>query len=354
MCIGDTSAREFLEDNECIWDQYLERYNVVDRDVIKYQIYMKSPILGMRALIDYQRTKEEKIELIKNDLRVGRGNVIVVAGKVGGGKSATAWLLMQWAHEQGRECYFSGIPQPAAPEWAHYIADPVEAPVGSVLYVPETAIIYSSRTSMSAGQRDSLSMLFTLRHGARTFIAETQAMRALDVQFLRTMQTLVLKPEPMLMLDDKDPAKVILDYLKPIDKESTLYYAKGWFTLLTETPLPDFWSDELSIPCKPITDSRKAEDYAYWLYRDQGFNLRMVQRVMAALGVAKRESEWEEIIGRRWIAEHPETVMPQRIMQSTVMESPVMEPQISNTTPNEPITKNKQIQKVKLSVALGL
>jgi len=290
----DPSARKYLVDHEAVWDDMLDKYSVEDRDMIKMKIYTDSPRLGMRALIDYERSEEEKIKMVREGLKVP-GLLWVLFGGKGCGKTFAAWWLLEQAHEMGREIYYSGIPLEAAPEWANFIPNPFQAPMGSALYIPETAITFPARRSMGVYQRDALAALFSLRHGGRILIAETQAARALDIQFLRTMDVAVLKPAPMLALDERDPAMKVIEYLRPSTKHQTLIYGKGWFTMLKQ-PKAECWCEELSNPVRPITDPEQAIKTARFFHEFHGFPLAYVQRLLSAMGHVKSTEEWAEIM----------------------------------------------------------
>jgi energy-coupling factor transporter ATP-binding protein EcfA2 len=301
--IGDQTARLWLMNNEGKVDRYLHRYKYWDRNAIKLMMFIKAPLLAMRAVQDSLISDDQKLERIKRDIAEARGLIYLIFGKKGGGKTATAWLLLELAHEAGRKCYIAGPPQ-ETPKWCERVPDPSYTPEEGVVYIPEAAVQYSARTSMRVDQRDVLSVLPTFRHGGRVAIVESQHSRLLDVNFLRLGDRWVLKPEPLYHFDERNPIGIMLDILKPQNMHETLFFAGPWFTLIKNTPLPKCWSEDLSTPFKPITDEETALKYAAELF-DQGYTLREVMRILNMRSFIRPFEWWREKV-MMWIEPVPE------------------------------------------------
>lgn len=287
---GDETAKFWLMMNEGKWDLFLHRYKFRDRVAIKDSMFDSSPTLAMRAINDFLISDAKKIENIQKMIAKALGEIWVIMGRKGAGKTATLYWLLELAHEAGRECYIAGPPQ-KIPPWCERVMDPAAAPENSVVGISEAGIQYSARSSMRSGQRDALSILPVLRHSGRLIIAETQHGRILDVNFLRLMDCIILKPEPMYRFDERNPMKKVMDVLKPQNPKETLFFNGPWFTLIRHQPLPDCWSNELSMPYRPIHDEGEALTFAENLL-DQDYSLSEVRRIMIARSFNRPKYWW--------------------------------------------------------------
>jgi hypothetical protein len=290
--VGDEYSKQWMIDNEEIVDCFLERYHDLEWNEIKRKMYNDAPLLTMRAIEDWDTPDEAKIDRIRKMMAEAKGEIWNVFGRKGAGKTATCIWLMELAREAGRECYVSGPPQ-KIPSWAHRVADPASAPQDSLVYISEAAIQYSSRTSMRADQRDALSIMPILRHSGRLILAESQSSRIIDVNMLRLMDVIVLKPEPLYSFDERHPMRHLMDILKPKTQQETLIFTGSWFTLIRNTPLPKCWDDDLSMPYKPIQGEAEAIQFAQELL-DQDYSLAEVRRILIARSFNKPKWWWME------------------------------------------------------------
>lgn len=308
---GDETAKFWLLTHEGAWDRFLRRYKFRDRDAIKESMFNSSPTLAMRAIKDSRIPDPRKIENIGKMIAKTMGEIWMIAGKKDGGKTATSYWLLELAHAVGRECCIAGPPQ-KTPSWCKRVMDPAAAPENSVVYVSEAGIQYSARSSMRAGQRDALSILPVIRHSGRLIIAETQHTRIIDINFLRMMDCMILKPEPMYHFDERSPMAKVMDVLKPQSPKETLFFSGPWFTLIRKQPLPECWSDELSKPYRPIHDEGEALGFAQDLL-DLDYSLHEVRRIMIARSF-NRPRWW-------WIDHASETLPPLEPVQIPPQES---------------------------------
>lgn len=295
MFYGDETSKLWLIDNEAKWDLFLHRYKYADRIEIKEGMFNSSPTLGMRAIKDFLIPDDKKIKIVQKMVAETFGEVWMIAGKKHGGKTGTAYWLLELAHAMGRECCIAGPPQ-KIPPWCNRVMDPAAAPDNSVVYVTEAGMQYSARSSMRAGQRDALSILPVIRHSGRLVIAETQHTRIIDVNFLRMMDCMILKPEPMYHFDERrNPMARVMEVLKPQNPRETLFFTGAWFTLIRNQPLPKCWSDELSMPYKPIHKDGEALAFALDLL-NQDYPLTEVRRILIARSFNRPLFWWIERI----------------------------------------------------------
>ena len=289
---GDETAKRYLLNNEAKWDLFLHRYEIWERDELKRKMYGGSPLLAMSAIRDYFTQDQVKIDELKKRIAKSKGEIWIIAGRKGSGKTATGYWLLELAHAAGRECVISGPPQ-VVPKWAKRVSDPATAPDGSAVFIVEAAIQYGARTSMVATQRDDLTILPILRHSGRIIIAETQSTRAIDVALIRLMDALVLKPEPLYSLDERHPLKFVIDVLRPKFCQQTLIYTGDWFTFIRKQPLPAFWNDDFSMPYRPIHADEEATKYALEL-ADQGYTIAEARRILIARSFNRPIDWWIE------------------------------------------------------------
>jgi len=289
--VGDAFAQRYLLMNEGKFKFYLQRYHPVDRNHLMYEMYERSPLLAMQAVQDHMLSDTEKWKKIMKDLTSAEGLCVCVPGGKRKGKTVTCWYIAERWHKLGRPVYVAGPPQ-LMPEWAQRITDPAAAPTDCLIYVTEAAIQYSARTSMSPHQRDALSILPSLAHSGRIVLAEFQHTKIVDVNLIRMADRFILKPEP-LVGEERGSVKDIFRYLRPKTVKETLYFAGSWFTMITDQPLPECWSQGISKSYRAITSEDEAISYALDLIK-LDYSLLDVRRALATRSFIRDTWWWEE------------------------------------------------------------
>ncbi len=304
LFVGEVYSRQWLINHESLITLgFLQRYHPIERPEILKTMYENAPEFAMRAVKDWDIPDDEKIKKIQKLVATVSGEVWVTVGRKGSGKTATGYWLMELAHKAGRACYLSGPPQ-KTPRWVKRVTDPGSAPEGALVYVSEGAIQYSARTTMRGQQRDALSILPVLRHSKRLIIVETQSSRMIDVNFLRMMDVIILKQEPLFSKNERHPLMNVLEILKPKRPQETLFFGGSWFTLLQHQPLPKCWSDDLSLSYAPIANEEEALSYAQDLL-DQEYDIGEVRRILTARSFNRPKWWWEEQISPPPVAPAP-------------------------------------------------
>lgn len=322
--IGDSYAQKWLLMHEGKLNIYLRRYHPDEHRHLEGEMYCRAPLLAMQAVQDAFLTDDEKWVKIMNDILKAEGLNIIVPGGKRKGKSATCWLILEKANREGKPCYVAGPPQ-KMPNWCRRVTDPANAPTDCIIFVTEAAIQYSARTAMSSHQRDSLSILPSLAHSGRVILAETQHSRIIDINLIRLADRFILKPEP-LVGGERDPIAGFLKYIRPKTFKETLYFAGDWFTMITNQPLPDCWSQELSQSYRAITDEGEAIAFAEDLW-NLDYSLTDIRRALVARSFIRELWWWKEKLGPLIYEEYgPKPSIqpspPTQLVRSTTVEQP--------------------------------
>lgn len=296
MFVGDVYSKMWMVNHEnTIKFRFLKRYHPIEKDDIFKRMYENSPALSMLGVKDCMIPDIQKIATIRKKISESAGEIWIIAGKKGSGKTATGYWLLEQAHAMGRKCCVAG-PRQYVPKWVKRVPHPAAAPDDSVVFVVEAGMQFAARTSMYGDQRDALSILPVLRHSGRLIIAETQHTRIIDVNFLRMLDMMVLKQEPFFKKSERHPIMNILDILKPKKVWETLFFKDDWFTLLQHQDKPKCWSKKLELSYAPIRTEKEAKAQAIEML-EEGASLVAVKNYMMGRSFKRPLWQWQEWFG---------------------------------------------------------
>lgn len=185
------------------------------------------------------------------------GNITVVAGRRGSGKSGFGFRILEDARNASRETYAVGFPPEAKqflPGYINLVDNLTDAKNGSLVLMDEAVLQYNARAWNKSGNTKLLEIIDLARHRdlAVIFIAINTAM--LDPNILRAIDTLILK-EPSLLQEFmerpflKKFMNVAMTAFKDIpanERPAHSYVFDDTFEGMIRTELPTFWSEDLS------------------------------------------------------------------------------------------------------------
>ena len=189
------------------------------------------------------------------DLSMRGGDVVVITGARGSGKTALMIKILEDYHNKtGKVCYVIGIPrvkQKLLPDWIRIIDDLEQLPDGSMLGVDEAGIMYTA----SSKKDTLLNFLAELaRHKNIILIFANVNTTNIDIDIIRNIDIMIVREPSLLQVETERPAirklvaPAVQEFYK-LTKSERIKYAylikkdcKG----MIKTELPTFWSDELS------------------------------------------------------------------------------------------------------------
>lgn len=216
------------------------------------------------------------------DRLLRNGNITVVVGRRGSGKSSFGFSVAEYADKKKREVYIVGFPVEAKalfPKFINIVKKVEQVPNGSFALLDEAVLLHGARNWHKNHALTRIVDLARQKDLSLVFVTLNTAM--IDTNILRAIDTLVLK-EPSLLQEYmerpwfKKFLNIALEEFGSLpeteDKRSWCYIFDGAFEGMTKTKLPDFWSDELSKswkdygeenalpPGAEVTDKKMAEE----------------------------------------------------------------------------------------------
>lgn len=286
----------FLDHNLELEEYLDEFYREEDHQTIVN--FFKTPKFIFKAKIileDYMRTNSEKIDEILKQFVYEKSKVVLIVGRRGSGKTATAlWLAEKLKGK--RKVYYSGSPHPDFPKWMRYVADwRRTTPPGSILMIDESAITFSSKRHQE--HKELPEHLAVLRHKDVTILFLTQNTSIADLNITRFADAIFWKPVSLVQMATERVAikKTIITQMFPKQVSQTLYQS-AYKTILFEQPLPECWNESISKGFKRVNNKKEAKQYLLFCY-----NLKLPVRDMikyiSAKGFPMSLDEIKELIG---------------------------------------------------------
>ena len=191
------------------------------------------------------------------------------------------------------------------PYFAELIFDLSKCEQPSFVVIDEASITSSSRDSMK-GYNEALTRLIpVLGHKKMWFVVISQHSAMTDINFLRLVDIKIFKPmsDDMILTERenviKHPAiELLLPSFVPGQDwtDEILYVYRNNYIRLT-TPLPNFWTDELSRSFSDI-DEKKGIEYAYSLFHTHSWPVKQISTQLRNYGIKKSDDEWESVFSK--------------------------------------------------------
>lgn len=279
-------------------------YNKVDFysvDALMRRYSIQIPALGYYIIKDQKLNENEKINYML-DYLLNKSNIAIMIGDAGQGKSAKAHWLFQELHRKDKGRPLCSIRHDDPPEYPPYIIciDEVEqAPPNSIILYDEAVQDLSSRSSMTKEARMNTLMMCHRRHRGLSIIYVTQHSYILDLNVLRMATCLFFKRltwEEMVRTQESHKRERAIDFLmkfadamEPVSVNDNLFWdgREKWLTY--SNPLPDFWTEDLSMGYSRI-DKIKAVDIIQSMYKRHikyggKFEIKRVQSYLGSRGI---------------------------------------------------------------------
>ena len=203
------------------------------------------------------------------DIKLVSPNMHLVSGKPGGGKTVLIFDIADRLHkETGKEVYVSlrederNIEEYQTPEYIHSIRG-FDYPTDSIVVVDDLQRIAHARRFQSNVNvyMDELHSL--LRHHNIDFLYDTQTLSGIDKNnILRSNYRWYKRPYQLeAKFGRSEIEEEILSAEHLTDKKQAMLYSKHYNGLVTDIPLPSYWSEELStLHRKHVSVGRKVKE----------------------------------------------------------------------------------------------
>lgn len=185
-------------------------------------------------------------------------SVVMLTGKRGGGKSATGYYLLQYAHEElGLKCYVKGLPESKAkylPDFINLIPPhQADLPDEAAIFLDEAAIYYYARDFKNDLNKAIDTLITVSRHKKQLLIFATHFSRKIDVNIITDVDLLGFK-QPGLMHTKFERRElrglvkhVYNEFLKkPEPRQRYTYVISDDYEGFVVNPKPEFFTEELS------------------------------------------------------------------------------------------------------------
>jgi len=218
--------------------------------------------ISMDREIDFDKIKPnpDMFELKTVCEKVNRdGNVTLILGKRGSGKTALGFKLVEEIHKISpkRTLYLASFPDQVSllvPAYLHVAEDILDVPNGSLVLIDEAALKYASRKWQSKDTIEVTELIEVCRHKDLSMIFITQNSSSLAASVLRFVNTLLLKQTSLLQefLERAKfskifkQAEIALDEVEDKNKLPYFFVFDDEIKGVGKSDLPSFWSESLS------------------------------------------------------------------------------------------------------------
>lgn len=222
--------------------------SVKDTKIKKQRESIKPIYEEFKALTDKEDFKKWVDKIYSSDSNIG-----VIIGARGTGKTAFGLKFLENAYAKTKKnCYAMGFSEKGMPSWINIIKEISEIKNNSFVLVDEGGILFSSRMSMSSGNKLLSELILISRHKNLTILFISQNSSNLEVNALRQADFLVLKPSSLLQKDferkiiQKIYDSTSKDFEKYKDIDGITYLYGSTYKGFISNDLPSFWKENIS------------------------------------------------------------------------------------------------------------
>lgn len=222
--------------------------NIEKKKIKKQRESIKPDYQEFKIITDKENFKNWIDKIYSSDSNIG-----VIIGARGTGKTAFGLKFLENAYAKTKKkCYALGFSEKGMPSWIEVIKEISEIKNNAFVLVDEGGILFSSRKSMSSGNKLLSELILISRHKNLTILFISQNSSNLEVNVLRQADFLVLKPSSLLQKDFE--RKIIQKIYDSTDKDFEKYKDIGGITHIygssykgfISNPLPSFWKENIS------------------------------------------------------------------------------------------------------------
>jgi energy-coupling factor transporter ATP-binding protein EcfA2 len=256
------SALQYIETRRFKVEKFLdERIRKVDKEFVLREI-LKNPVsLANIIKYNYEMSEEQRIRHVISKI-IEEGNLTIMIGAKGFGKTATATWLIEKIHEWFKKNiywfgYNEGIEK--AYPYVKQTCSLTGLEENSFLIFDEGSLAFFSREFMKREQRERIKELPTLRHRGLSLIIISQFSTSLDIDLFMLSDYIWFKPYFVSELDARLNLPKWLIYALPHNKDENLVYDMNLETVyLFKNPLPSNWNEKISKPFSIIKSKKEA------------------------------------------------------------------------------------------------
>ncbi len=187
-------------------------------------------------------------DMVRFEKRLSSQSTIgLILGARGSGKSALGMRILENLAARGRKVCAMGFDESALPGWIRPMGSVDGIPNGYFVLVDEGGILFSSRSSQSAGNKLLSSLILVARHKDLSVLFISQNSANLEINSIRQADYLLMR-KPSLLQKDFERKKIgqIYDGVAFADlpdggRYSTYVYSDE-FRGFVANKLPGFWS----------------------------------------------------------------------------------------------------------------
>ena len=201
-----------------------------------------------------------------NNLLGGESKIGIIIGARGTGKSALGMRILENVRAKTKKkVYAMGFDIRKVPEWIEIVDNIEQIKNNSFILIDESGINFSSRESMSSGNKLLSDLMFIARHKNLSILFITQNSSNIEINTLRQADYLLLKPSSLLQMDFE--RKVVKEIYEEVEKKfdkfqepGTTYIYSDKFRGFIKNNLPSFWSDGLSKSFSGFSESKEEKN----------------------------------------------------------------------------------------------
>lgn len=183
-------------------------------------------------------------------------SLILVLGKRGSGKSALSYYLAE-INRFGLTPYVVGVPESKRhllPDWIGIVSTLEEAPLGAIVIVDESYLLYHARGSTTQESKEMSKLINLSRQKEQTIVFVSQESRSIDKNIASSANVIIFKEPGILQAEFERPelnrlAKKASEAFASINgnKQSYSYVHSpdANSSGLIKNELPSFWKPEL-------------------------------------------------------------------------------------------------------------
>ena len=186
-------------------------------------------------------------------INTNKSTIGLIVGARGTGKSAIAMRMLEnLKAKTNRNCMAMGFNAAELPNWIKCVDDLENLENDSFIVIDEGGILFSSRSSMSGMNKMLSSLILVARHKNISILFITQNSSNIDINIIRQVDYMVMKPSSLLQLDFE--RKKIADIYKEVTAKfedhknwrGVTYIYSDRFQGFFNNNLPSFWNEDIS------------------------------------------------------------------------------------------------------------
>jgi hypothetical protein len=256
------SALEYLDSRRFKVENFLdERIRKVDKEFVLREMLSNPVSLANIIKYNYEMSEEQRVRFVVEKI-IQEGNLTIMIGAKGYGKTSTATWLIEKIHEWfDKNIYWFGYNEGIEQSYpfVEQTASLTAIKENSFLIVDEGSLVWFARDFMRREQKERIKELPTLRHRGLSLLIISQFSASLDIDLFMLSDYIWFKPYFVSELDSRLNLPKWLVYTLPHNKDENLVYDMNLECIyMFKNPLPSKWNEKISKPFSLIKSRREA------------------------------------------------------------------------------------------------